>query len=673
MARRILSATVAAVLAATVLTGATPASAFSIAVLRPVSWAYTDLHHPLQSFLGQDASAPVGARFGDDGYHSSRSYFRFDISQLRGKQILNADFHVHERSLCDNVSPVQLWLTDDVTATTSWLHPPRQRELLAQVEVGCGRDVQLAWDIDDRITQWLDAGRDHVTLSMRVSGWQEFDSRYGRAFGDNFLSVLTNLPPSGVHGVSPCGADSQNMPYLNGDLLLRGTYSDSDMLPENGSQYEDVTFAIWPVNNPAQRREFFRASYQDGVAELDWRDFDLAEGVYAWVFKVSDRSSESAWSSECFFGVDRTRPDVPTVASADYPDDGQRHGGTGIPGTFTFTPASPDTARFGWSLGGDVMRYVDAELGQPLTLQIAPTAAPPMRNVLRVHAIDRAGNFSAEARYEFLANDTSPELSFVVGGVSLPSTMTMSTQLPGAAEFRYTIDGGPQSRVPVGPQGSTTVGVVFEQTQAVVAVEVWSATTLLGVTRQQFIVDSLPDISVAHQPGSSEATVTVLPRRAGIVSYLYQLDYAGDYFPVTANADGSAVFTVTGLLNGYHTIEVISYTAAGYAAQASKMFEIVNTLRQGPYVSSPDYHPSPEPLGGVGIAGRFDLDGNFDADHYVVSYQGGPEFVVSCQWDCFSASFTLAPQHSGVNTLTAWAVYPDGSRSLPSIYTFEVA
>jgi hypothetical protein len=671
LTRRTLSASLVALLSAMGLSvAAEPAQASTLTFITPASWTYTDLHNPRRSFTDDGVAAPVGARFGDDGYHSSRSYFRFEIGQLRGKQILNADFYVHEKSTCTNVAPVELWLTDDVTADTSWLRPPKQRELLGQADIGCGSGVRLAWDVDAHVQEWLDDGRDHVTLGMRIAGGHEFDPKLGRAFGDNFLSVNTNLPPSGLRGVSPCGTP-EDTPYLNGDLRLRGTYNDPDMLPENGSQYEDTTFAVWPISDVAQRREFVQNDYADGVAELDWRNPGLAEGEYAWTFKVSDRSATSDWAATCYFTIDKTRPGEPSVSSLDYPADGVPHGGTGLPGSFTFTPTSPDTAQFAWRMNNEAPRYEATQLGQPLTLQLTPHAAPG--NVLRVSAIDRAGNYSDEVRYEFKANDTRPEVSFVIGGLSLPSTMTMASRVPAVTEFRYTIDNGPQQRVPVGASASATVDVVFDQSYPVVSVEAWSATQLLGSVTVQPSVDSMPVVAVRYQTGSSEATVTVQPRRLGIVSYLYQLDYAGDYLPVTANPDGSAAFALTGLISGFHHLNVLAYTADGYAGQGQADFDVVNDVRPGPYVSSPDYHPSPVPLGGVGIPGQFDLNGDPDIDHYVVSYEGQPEFVVTCPGDCFEASFTFAPTHAGENTLTAWSVLADGSRSLPTVYTFDVA
>jgi hypothetical protein len=162
-----------------------------------------------------------------------------------------------------------------------------------------------------------------------------------------------------------------------------------------------VTFAWWPVDAPQQRRE--EGSGNSGRLRLDLNGF--AEGtVIAWAARASDGVDTSAWSRTCYLVIDLTPPTtVPLVGSADYPQDGEPHGGMGVPGTFTLDARGDrDVVGFMYITGFGDRRYVYLE--QPGGVAAVTYTPQDPFPAFEVAPIDLAGNEGASTFYEFQVN-----------------------------------------------------------------------------------------------------------------------------------------------------------------------------------------------------------------------------------------------------------------------------
>jgi hypothetical protein len=114
------------------------------------------------------------------------------------------------------------------------------------------------------------------------------------------------------------------------------------------------------------------------------------------------------WSGVCEFTTDQTNPNAPTVSSADYPADAHVHGGSDLPGTFTFDAnGSTDVAGFRYGLN-EPATYVAADHGSASAV-ITPANVGP--STLTVQCVDAAGNYSQPTRYSYLVGDNEPKLS----------------------------------------------------------------------------------------------------------------------------------------------------------------------------------------------------------------------------------------------------------------------
>lgn len=662
MARRILSAalTVASVAAGlTAITGS-PAQAVHASTAPQVMRAYTDVRSPRELFANRPGAMPVGVWRDEQGQiHSSRSYFTYDISGYRGKLLKDAGFYSVETAVTDCTKPVvvELWLTDDLTGSSSWLNPPAQRQLI--LASNRGAPGLCPWGFEAHLTeivrQALAAGRDRITLSLRVDGLKEFDPRLGRWFrSDSYLSIDANTRPTTPVQLTPCDTAISSR-----DLLLQARSED----PDDGDRLQ-ATAAIWPENDPAQRRELtFGHETFEGIIEVDWRDHGLPDGRYTWSIMSSDREDASDWSAPCTFTLDRVAPAAPSVSSSDYPADGQPHGGTGVPGKFTLTgPPDAVAYRYVWLSGRGEVRATAP--GEPVTVDIAPFS--PFDRV-DVTALDAAGNVSAATRYEFRVRDTAPWVEVgPVRGVGYPVQLTLSSpRLEGITEYRVSVLDGPETVVPAGPGGTATTTVTFPVPgSSVFHVRSFTASGLGGIRDEYVSFLDQPEIAW------DGAALQFRPHRAATTHYLYSLNGA-DLIRVDADSTGAATVPLD-VPDGWYNVDVISVDADGTLSQMATTQFAVRLHTPGPAISSDIY--GPQPAGGVGTPGTFFFTTGLELEieGFLVVLNDGPETFVWADFDG-SGQIALTPDHPGTNTLTVRARYYDGAVSQPATFSFEVA
>ena len=224
----------AIVVAALITVPAAPASAGAYKTLRPTTWAYTDSRTPLKSYVNTTADAPIGAWLDDQGRrHRSRSYFTFDISSFRGTRLVSAGLSMRETEVndCTAVRTWELWRTDRIRPTTSWLNPPRAREKVADIGgEGCGSFVGA--DLAESVRAALARNETTLTVELRVPARLEGNVRFGRRVEhDAVVYTEYNTPPGAPTGLKIDGkscSDSGDLFITNTTPYLNATLTDPD-------------------------------------------------------------------------------------------------------------------------------------------------------------------------------------------------------------------------------------------------------------------------------------------------------------------------------------------------------------------------------------------------------------------------------------------------------------
>ena len=255
-------------------------------------------------------------------------------------------------------------------------------------------------------------------------------------------------------------------------------------------------------------------------------------------------------------------------------------------------------------------------------------------------------------------------------GVGYPVQLTFSSpRLEGTVEYGFSIAGGPETRVPAGPDGTATVTATFPVpgTPSIV-VRSFTTSGLAGVFDWFALVVDTPDVSW------DGAALHFRPHRAATAHYRYSLN-GGDRVQVDADSNGQATVPLN-LPDGPYDVNVMSVDADGTLSSGSASFQFrIRNNAPAPTVTSNVYGNSPEPAGGIGVPGTFFLTTGadlFEIESFLLVLNDGPETVVWADFDG-SAQTVLTPDRSGTNTLTVRARYYDGGITQPTTFTFEVA
>jgi hypothetical protein len=669
--------------AAVSLASVAPAQAWEQREVFKSGWAYTDSRLPRQSFVNPAGDAPIGARTGSDGKtHKSRAYFTFDIIRFAGTVVHGATLVIQERSAarCAEAQQVELWRTDPVTATTSWASPPRQRELLGTALAG-GESAcpgWLTWDIKPVLQKLANRNESVLTVMIRVPYGQEGELSHGRMLVPGpSIHVESNHAPAVTkigleHPEWACGTQRNPQPVGARSYGLQMQGTDPDQFDHVGGE-----FAAWPIDHPEQRSERQGANYGSGFSRVAWEMGQYPHGtVVAWNARAFDGYDYSKWTKPCYVKVDAEPPANPLVTSAKYPNDGQPHGGQGVPGTFTFKAnGSADVVGYYWGRYGEFTNYVPAPApGADATMEYTPTS---FVESLSVRSVDAAGLRSETTTYDFYVRTTAPGADITVGGVGLPSRLRMFTDEEGVTEFGYRVGDGAEVRVPAGTDGKAEAQIVFTEVgHTKVVVRSYAGGELIGGATLDVLVEDSPlvesiDFAWPDHDGvvDREGSFTLRPRRPGVVAYEYAFQY-DEPQRLDAGPDGTAVLRWTPTRPDWYTLRARSIGADGIRSEWTHyQFSVIDNK---PAVHSTTYYDFGA-WGGVGIPGEFEFATAMpDVDVFVYRFNGGPEQTVAPDYP-WTARVTLTPEHSGRNTLTVRTRFLDGSFSPPREYVFEVS
>jgi hypothetical protein len=314
----------------------------------------------------------------------------------------------------------------------------------------------------------------------------------------------------------------------------------------------------------------------------------LTSGRYVWTVFATDDGGLVGPSASCTFSVDITKP-VPTVVvpvlggQAVYMEEVVR-GGIGIPGSFLLTSASDDVVRYEYGINTQTAtEEVVASANTVLT--VSPTRAG--YNFLSIHAIDRAGNVSAETRYVFYVSFSTPMPTPPAITVTGPTSYTFG----GVPTFSATLSADattPHGTVTV-RSGSTTVGsAAFDERTEAMRIDgsalgagtktltftyrafpgapAWSTQRVVTIRPLTFSVSRSPSVSGTAQVGrtltATRGSWTPSPTTA---RYQWRLDGRAVFgatsstWKIPGSAKGRKIsVAVTGSRTGYATRTVVS-------------------------------------------------------------------------------------------------------------------
>lgn len=575
----------------------------SSATVSAASWATTDSRRPHDTITTGDAV--VGSWVDDrDKVHTAKSYFTFDLARFAGKRILGAAVVGEETHVNDCTAPrsTELWVTEQTTAP-SWSRQPEEK---TKVPGGSGYGCQwsyVEWDAGEAVRQEVASGR--LTVALRITEQHQDDPAYGRRYGPLRLLVQYNTAPGTPAELAVSGKTCGDAPLWvarswNG-IRLTATAIDVDQ-----SGDVDMRFAWWPQDAPGERTEVVIAAYR-GAAYTNLPDTLVDGRTYSFAARGEDGMDVSAWSPTCSFTTDFTRPGAPVVASDDFPttvDPAKSY--QGVPGQLTFSaPEGADVVAYSW---GDGIRQevVPAESpGGPAVVTYTPDDYGWQRLV--VYAVDRAGNHSDGAYHDFYVHETQPSIwAEQFPEVGFPVEVLIAAHQPGAVSVTYTVDGGPETTVPVDPAGPTTIGLppVTLQGPVVTAWTTDAAGWRSTASSTQIRVDGvMPEIELTpyNQTAGLPIELSVRPAQTGAVTATY---WVGGEAPTTVplDADGTLHTTFTTTRTGWLTVYVTTSNAAGVTSAPAETEHFSDS--GAPTVVSTDY-PQHEEAGGPGMPGWF--------------------------------------------------------------------
>ncbi|WP_412543094.1 LamG-like jellyroll fold domain-containing protein [Longispora sp. K20-0274] len=377
-----------------------------------------------------------------------RSLFRMDLSRVEGKKVTGASFRVRQKWAwtCGTRTNAKLWATGAISQDTTWTNQPAwdaahtaQAPANHRVDsnFGCDGAGDVEFDATGLVQYALTTPGPDITLGLRavdegtVNQWKRFDAT------TPVLAIDYNSPPNIPDTLTvdnKACATGGGRPFVStATPTLRGHFTDPDGDPMqtwlaavrwNGTAFDESTAVSGSQTNVAS----------GGTGA--WTTSPLVDnGIYAYRAQSADYgkggvSPVTAMPGNCEFQVDLVDPVVPTVTSAQYPENSvgcpaDGCGAVGMVGTFTFT-SSPDVVRYHWTLGPRSGDVTPAKMGGPGSLSWAPKDGEIAQKTLVVQAFDRAGRTSAKT-YQFTVRNPQAAigrwpLNDPAGTTTLPDT-----------------------------------------------------------------------------------------------------------------------------------------------------------------------------------------------------------------------------------------------------------
>jgi hypothetical protein len=666
------------VTAGLVTSTATPAAAATGTLTRS-SVVYVDSAAPGTSVPAAGGDVPVGAFRAGHVVHVSKAYVTFDLSALNGSRLLSAHLSADETAVtdCTKARGTQVWLTTASAHSPTWRDQPR--EIVKVPGPSSAADCPAAglrWDATHAIRDALHAGRSTATFVLRLPAAEQSDPAFARRYSTDLrLTFDDNHTPDapGQVALNDHACTAKPLPVDNSALKVTTNVHDVDL------DALTVRVTYWPVRHPDRRTVLTTDNDSESNHATVYLDpTTLTDGVtYRLEVRSDDGVSVSPPSAICEFTADFTAPAAaPTVSSADYPTAGPAtgSGGTGVPGTFTFSAnGDKNVVGFYYSVVDSTEQdtYVAADhRGGTATVRYAPTNYGP--NILDVVGVDAAGNRSPLTAYRYQVVNNSPTVSCTpvsaVAGVARQCVLA-----PGAATgvvgYVYWWNDGARTTVPVDTDGGVTVTVTPPSNPATFQAEAELSNGNLTAASDAVVTiysdAPLIDQSTLDAVIGSTVHFTFHAVLAGSVTFTYVWnDDAAVTIPV--GADGTATVSEVVTETGIAGMSAFTTTADGVDSATANTYLAVEGNQ--PTVTSTDY-PEDGYGGAVYQPGTFTFSSPVPgAVSYTYSFNDDAPTTVPAGADG-TADVVFTPTQTG-NTLTVTSTFGDGTRSDQMIYTF---
>lgn len=346
------------------------------------------------------------------GTNVARSFVRVTTSPIAGRRVLAAELGmVGSYSYSCSARNWEVWHTGDVSTSTRWTAQPGwiSQQAVVSATRGYSSACAPAWvsaPITGAMSWAASNSASTMTLGLRATNesdsasWKRFLSSENGAHGPyvwvnyasnpNTPSALVMTPAGEKHPQDGFTYTSTRMPTLSATV----SHPDGDALTPTWEVLRNGTVVRSATHNPVANNGTTAWRIPDGV---------LQEGLrYTVRVRVASGGATSAWRS-MDIQADTTAPRAPQISSTTFPVGGSG-GAVNTDGTFRFTPSGPTDntlVRYVWGLNAapDPNKKTTANQTAGVNQAVRPTHAG--RNVLRVQAVDYAGNVSGVTEYEF--------------------------------------------------------------------------------------------------------------------------------------------------------------------------------------------------------------------------------------------------------------------------------
>ena len=368
-----------------------------------LAWTYVDQNYPTTSYYNSTADARVGYE-AQDGT-TKRSFFRIDISRVRGTSITAATFALTETwSWSCSARAMQVWATNSISSSTTWNSQPSWAYKTAEKSFAynwypsgqsspCPNPASgVEFDVKKQVANIAGANGSNVTIGLRATN--ESDTYSWKKFKNNpTLSIQYDTLPSVPSGATTIPSTPCSGGYIgNTDVSLSAIPTDGD-----GGQVK-AQFKFWKSTSTEPTTPTHTVLGTSGTsAKLQLGR--PGEGTWKWRVRTGSASTSSgdpasAYTPTCSFTIDNTAPvaDLVTVSSTQFPNydtTGQAGAPAGVPASFSIRPNDPSVTTIKVSLGATTPIVVPVSSGLA-TVTLLPTLKGP--STLNVTVIDGAGN-----------------------------------------------------------------------------------------------------------------------------------------------------------------------------------------------------------------------------------------------------------------------------------------